>query len=106
MVMESLAELQRQRRTITHGHIWDNAMTRGDRPRPPDTSELDAKIAEAMEREGKMHWQRTSKQVWSAERMPQVRHRRYVEEALRAGKPVPAHVLHEYPALEKLANEL
>lgn len=94
-----LAALEKRRRDISHQHIWDNAMTRGSRPRPPDTSELDAQIAVAREKAGKMFWQRTREQVWRTLRMPAERHRRYVEDALTEGKQVPAEVLKDYPDL-------
>lgn len=98
---ETLAELEEQRREISNAHIWANAMTRGGaRPRPPDTSELDAKISAAKEAAGKAFWQRTQKQVLAVLGMPAAKHRQYVEAALKAGKSVPPRVLQDYPDLQ------
>jgi hypothetical protein len=99
-----LATLEQRRREISHAHIWNNAMTRGRRPRPPDTSELDAQIAVAREKAGKQFWQRTQQQVWTALRMPAERHRKYVEDALKEGKQVPTVVLSDYPDLRPVSS--
>lgn len=97
--MKTLVELERERLDITHRHIWNNAMSRGARPAPPDTSALDRQITTARETAGRLFWQRTQRQVAAAENMPAARHRQYVEEAIRLGKKVPPQVLADYPDL-------
>lgn len=102
----SLTELQAERKAISDRHIWDNAMSTGaTRPAPPDTSELDANIGKAKEREGKQLWQRTRDAVNRVTGMPEKKHRKLVEDALKQGKDVPAEVLADYPDLQTASDE-
>ena len=98
---ESLADLQKQRQAISDLHIWNNAMSKGSsRPAPPDTSELDAKIRDAKEKEGRAYWQKPRDAVKSATGMPEEKHKQLVKDALKAGKTVPENVLADYPDLQ------
>jgi len=102
----SLADLQAERKKISDRHIWDNAMSTGStRPAPPDTSELDKKISKAEEREGKKLWQRPRDAVKRVTGMPEAKHRKLVEDALKRGKDVPAEVLADYPDLQAGSDE-
>lgn len=97
---EQLAELEQQRHEITSQHIWRNAMSRGARPKPPDTSELDAQIRSAKEACGKAFWQRTKAEIALTLGMPPEKHRQYIKAAKAAGKAIPAVVLADYPDLQ------
>jgi len=94
-----LERLENERREISNRHIWNNAMSKGSRPAPPDTREIDTQIAEAKEKAGKAFWQRTQEQVARVLSMPADKHRQYVEQAIKDGKQVPPLVLADYPDL-------
>lgn len=47
-------------------------------------------------------WERTQKNVYGIDRMPPSKHKKYVEQALRDGKPVPLDVLADYPDLMEI----
>lgn len=96
---DDLQRLEYERRQISNRHIWSNAMSKGRRPAPPDTREIDGQIAEAKEKAGKAFWQRTQEHVLRVLSMPPAKHRQYVEQAIKDGKEVPANVLADYPDL-------
>lgn len=102
---KKLDALQAQRQEVTSLHVWRNAMSKGSRPAPPDTRELDAAIRDTKEKCGKAFWQRTQEQVARVLNMPAAKHRQYVEEAWLAGKKVPADVLADYPEFAALKQE-
>lgn len=58
-----------------------------------------ARMTELREGMGKQPWQRTRRAVATAMGMPESAHRKQVEQALAAGKPVPPEVLADYPDL-------
>ncbi len=68
-------------------------------PGSEESRRLNERKIELMERLGYLPWQRTAAEMKSTKDMPSARHRRAVEEALEAGKPVPERVLADYPDL-------
>ncbi len=73
--------------------------SRNIRPGSEESNLLHARLAELREKLGQMPWQRSQAEAKSGMDMPAERHRRVVEEALAAGKNVPAEVRAVYPDL-------
>ena len=73
------------------------------KPGSPEYNRDDTRQTELMERLGKMAWQRPRDAIQRVSGMPPEKHRKYVEQALAAGKTVPPEVLADYPDLAKPA---
>ena len=54
---------------------------------------------ELRERLGREYWQRTKKNVFNSERMPEKAHRKTILQAIAAGKTIPSEVMADYPDL-------
>jgi len=76
------------------------------KPGSPEFNRDDDRQTELQERLGKMAWQRRRDAIQNVSGMPPEKHRKYVEQALAAGKPVPAEVLADYPDLASPAPSI
>lgn len=105
---EELLQLEKELKEKVNDEYWTFTRTKSSKVSPNAMAELEAQLRAVQKKLGKKKefYEMTKEEAKAKLRMPENKHREYVEKALQEGKEIPENVLKDYSDLTETKKDI